>query len=88
MSDLTEDYAAMRKYSRAKKQSNKEFSTSLLDRRGVDYESKNNGIHLVVYNRDEIIDFYPSTGKWIPRGGKAKRGVLNLLKRIEREEEL
>lgn len=85
MSDLADDYRAMREHSREKKLSNKEFSTKLLDKRGVDYESKNNGIHLIVFNGDETIDFYPSTGKWIPRGGKAQRGVMNLLKRMEDE---
>lgn len=79
MSELSETYELMKKISREKKLSNKEFSTVLLDKMGIDYESKNNGIHLVVYNGLELIDFYPSTGKWIPRGKQAQRGVKKLL---------
>jgi len=79
MSDLNEIYSAVREHSREKKLSNKEFSTQLLDKLGIDYESKNNGIHLKIFNDDEVIDFYPSTGLWMV--GKAKkRGVMNMLK--------
>ena len=79
MSELSETYELMKKVSREKKLSNKEFSTVLLDKMGIDYESKNNGIHLIVFNDLETIDFYPSTGKWIPRGKQAQRGVRKLL---------
>ena len=79
MSELSETYELMKEVSREKKLSNKEFSTMLLDKMGVDYESKNDGIHLIVFNSLEFIDFYPSTGKWIPRGKQARRGVKKLL---------
>ena len=79
MSELSKTYELMREISREKKLSNQEFSTKLLDKMGVDYESKNNGIHLIVFNDEDFIDFYPSTGKWIPRGGKASRGVRKML---------
>ena len=83
MSDLSEIYAYMKEVSREKKLSNKMFSTVLLDKVGIDYESKNDGIHLIVYNGKETIDFYPSTGKWIPRGKQAQRGVKRLLDYIQ-----
>ena len=79
MSELSETYELMKKVSREKKLSNKEFSTVLLDKMGIDYDSKNNGVHLIVFNGLETIDFYPSTGKWIPRGKEASRGVKKLL---------
>jgi hypothetical protein len=82
-SDLYEIYKAMKEKSRIKKESNKESSTKLLDTLCIDYESKNNGLHLIVFNENEIIDFWPSTGKFIPRKGKAGRGVFNLIKRIK-----
>ena len=84
--DLSAIYATMREESRKKKQSNLKFSTALLDKVGIDYESKNNDIHLIVCNKDELIDFWPSTGKWIPRGGTANRGVLELIKLIKDKE--
>ena len=82
MSELSQIYEDMRELSRIKKQSNLEFSTSLLDKLSIDYQSKNNGIHLIVVGNNELIDFWPTTGKFIPRGGIADRGVLNLIKRV------
>ena len=79
MSELSETYELIKKVSREKKLSNKEFSTVLLDKMGIDYESKNNGIHLIVFNDLETIDFYPSTGRWLVRGGKTSRGVMKML---------
>ena len=79
MSDLIETYEFMREQSRAKKLKNKEFSTILLDKMGVDYDVFNNGVHLKVYNDDETIDFYPSTGTFMINGVK-KRGVMKMLK--------
>lgn len=84
--DLSAIYATMREESLKKKQSNLKFSTALLDKVGIYYESKNNGIHLIVYNKNELIDFWPSTGKWIPRGGTANRGIFELIKLIKDKE--
>lgn len=81
MNELSEEYALIREIGRQKKLSNMEQSTLLLDRLGIDYESKNNGIHLIVSHDTKIVDFYPSTGKWIVRKvGKSDRGVMNLLR--------
>ena len=80
MSDLIEEYEAMREYSRKKKLANKEFSTLLLDKLGIDYTSHNNGIHLKVMNNTETIDFYPSTGTFLISGKQKQRGVVKMLK--------
>ena len=78
---LTDMYASVRKESRDKRHNNKEFSTTMLDKAGVDYVVKNDGLHLVVFNGDEeIIDFYPTTGRWQIRGGEVSRGIRKLLK--------
>lgn len=71
---------------REKKESNREWSTQHLKDEGIVFESKNNGIHLIVYVPDSElkIDFWPSTGKWIPRDtGDQYRGIRNLIKYIE-----
>jgi len=84
MNYMREDYDAMKAHSKEKKLSNLEKSTKLLLDRNIDFESKNNGIHLVVTDfNGSLIDFYPSTGKWIIRNGKASRGVMNLIRHIE-----
>ena len=79
-SEIAENYKAMREHNKEKKTANMEYSTELLKTIGVPFESKNNGVHLVVQGRDCKIDYWPSTGKFITRNGKQGRGVKNLLK--------
>lgn len=85
MGDMGDIFNADKEYrkarSRTKKLSNLEQSTAMLDDLGIHYESKNNGVHLVV---DCCFDYWPSTGLFIHRQTKAKgRGVRNLLKALE-----
>ncbi len=80
--DLGELYRDWDQSKKEKKQSNLQWSTQhLADQGGVAFQSKNGGVHLIVKGRDETIDFWPSTGKFICRkSGKSGRGVKNLLK--------
>ena len=67
-----------------KKQANMAWSTNHLRELQIGFESKSNGIHLIVECGTEKIDFWPSTGKYIPRvSNKPGRGVRNLVKYIE-----
>lgn len=65
--------------SKQKRESNRVYSTNLLNENGVRFVSKNNGQHLIVDGTHSIIDFWPATGKFIERGGDTGRGVKNLL---------
>lgn len=86
MGDMTEDYRAMDAHSKSKKDDNLIKSTKILDDNAIDYESKNNGIHLIVTSfNGTLIDFWPSTGKWTVRSGSTSRGVQNLIRWIESE---
>jgi hypothetical protein len=77
MSDLGDDMRAFRAYAQAKRRSNTESSTSIIEGSGIPFESKNNGAHLIVAGR---WDYWPSTGLFIDRETKKKgRGVFNLL---------
>lgn len=62
--------------------SNRELSADKLSGLGVQFESKNGGAHLIVKHGGLTVDFWPGTGKYIPRkpGAKHGRGVFNLLK--------
>ena len=82
-SEISEAYKFLKERSKAKKLSNIESSTLMLLDKGYDVEIKNNGVHLIVDWNDKTIDFWPSTGKWIVRGGKTSRGVKGLIKYIE-----
>lgn len=66
-----------------KRASNREKSTKRLEECGVQFESKNNGAHLIVQGSGCLIDFWPGTGKYRIRGGREGRGVFNLLQTIK-----
>jgi hypothetical protein len=60
---------------------NRQSSAEMLAERGIQFETKNMGAHLIVSHDGKVADFWPGTGKYIPRGGgRPGRGVFNLLK--------
>lgn len=81
MGSMREDFRAYDQYSRMKKQANKQFSTNLLIEQGIIFESKNDGLHLVIRTRKGNINFFPSTGLY--NGAVKGRGVYNLLKELK-----
>ncbi len=85
MSDLAEDYRAMREDSQSRREKNRQNSAQFLRDNGIQFVSRNHGAHLII-DAGEIIDFWPGTGKWIyrqkPRLG---RGVKELMKEIKAE---
>lgn len=62
--------------------SNRESSADLLTERGIEFEAKNGGVHLIVKHNEKTADFWPGTGKFIVRGGRQGRGVFNMLQAI------
>lgn len=83
MSEMGEVFGALREMRREKKADNLASSTALLESRGVAFESKNGGVHLIVRGNDLTVDFWPSTGKWIVRGGREGRGVFKLMRIVQ-----
>lgn len=81
--DVGEVFNELKLQRKKKRQSNLEYSTALLQEIGVEFDSKNYGLHLIVNRPSYRIDFWPSTGRWIQRGGKQGRGVKNLIKFLE-----
>ena len=81
MSDIAEIYKALKEHNKEKKQQNKKSSIALLDKIKVQYTTNNDGIHLIVQSGRGIIDFWPTTGKFIARRTKyTGRGVNNMIK--------
>ena len=81
MGDMGEGWDQYKVNRQAKKLSNKEQSIRLLIERKVYFESRNNEVHLIVRHNDFVVDFWPSTGKFIFRNAQINgRGVFNLLK--------
>ena len=59
-------------------------ATAQFDIEGMDYEIKNNGLHIIITDfQGDKIDFYPSTGTWIPREGIKSSGFNNLIRYIK-----
>lgn len=84
MSDMGELFNEWKKLKQEKRQSNLQFSTELLKASGFEFESKNNGVHLIIDTDDGKIDFWPSTGLFQTRwDGRQRRGVKNLIKTLE-----
>lgn len=64
-----------------KRANNRESSAEILFKKGITFECKNNGAHLVVRGSGCVVDFWPGTGLYIVRVSEKKgRGVFNLLK--------
>lgn len=80
MDDIGDYYRGKRQESQIKKADNQKSSTEILIEKNVTFESKNSGNHLIVAGKNGLIDFWPSTGKFIIRGGKSGRGIFNLVK--------
>lgn len=79
MGDMGDDFRAWNEDKKAKKRSNKEFSTEALIEKGVKFTSHNSGSHLKIGD----VDFWPSTGLIMRKGQHLGRGFKKLLKIIE-----
>ena len=69
----------VRESAKEKRTANTLSSTERLTQAGIAFESKNFGSHLVVSSAKGLIDFWPSTGLWIPRGTNHRRGGVSSL---------
>ncbi len=83
MSDLAEDFKAWKEHKQEKRADNRENSANILTAKGISFESKNAGAHLIIKHNQSVMDFWPGTGKYIFRNqSKSDRGVFNLIKQL------
>lgn len=78
-SEIGEMFNALKKERQGKRADNRQSSAVYLQERGIPFESKNGGAHLIVEGRECFIDFWPGTGRWHSRCGKKGFGVRNLV---------
>lgn len=82
--DVGEYFNDLKEIKKAKKESNLESSTRILEQKGIDFDSCNGGVHLIVRRDGKTVDFWPSTGKWIVRKESRKgRGIFKLLRYLQ-----
>lgn len=80
MSEIGEIFAAtkeQRKHdSQKRKANNMVGSEIMLKKNGIEFERKNDGVHLYIEHKGRKADFWPSTGKFNIRGdNRYFRGV-------------
>jgi len=85
MSEIGEIFKATKEHraheSKCRKRNNMNGSMIMLGKNGINYVSKNDGVHLIVSHKGRIADFWPSTGKFNIRGdSRYFRGVRLLIK--------
>lgn len=75
------EQVGLKQESKERRRSSRERSACMLQSLGVEFESKNDGAHLIVTHNGLTIDFWPGTGKFIPRKRNPKhgRGVFQML---------
>jgi len=84
MSDLSEDFTALREYSKEKRAMNREFAVKRLNQESIEFTVHNEGAHFVVNSAKGKIDFWPGTGKFIFRErNMTGRGIFNLIKLVK-----
>lgn len=67
MSEMAEDFNALKKLKQEKRADNRQASAEILKTAGVRFISNNGGAHLIVEAVGHYVDFWPGTGKWITR---------------------
>ncbi len=83
MGDMGEMFRDWDKMKKNKKAGNLIFSKNKLSELGIDFESKNGGVHLVINHNGVVVDFWPSTGKYKFRTRKKYcRGLRKLIKEL------
>jgi hypothetical protein len=70
------------------KEAMRQAAIQKLDEAGIRYDARNDGLHLIIRLIDNsFIDFWPTTGRWTPRGNKSnlktETGINSLLLFIE-----
>jgi len=81
VNETTEMWREHKEAGQKKRLDNKLHATERLTKLGIDFESKNFGVHIIVSNKNGFIDYWPSTGMFIQRfNSKRGRGISSLLK--------
>lgn len=97
-SDMGDMWRAHQQAGQQRRANNRITSPRILATYGVSFTSHNGGGHLIIRHGDAVVDFWPGTGKYVPRtlgtiepGGtltkadsKAGRGVRNLLRMLDK----
>lgn len=80
MGDMGEMYRAWNDDKKERRKRNLPRNVAALEKYGINFDSRNDGYHLVILHEGKLVDFWPSSGKWRARVEKQKGfGVTSLL---------
>ena len=83
MGDMGDVFNEWKKEKQQRRASHRDNAAKELEKYAIYFESKNGGAHLIVEGPSSFIDYWPGTGRWIPRDTKQRQfGLRNLLKYI------
>ncbi len=87
-SEMGDMWRDIKKSRQDKKARNRSYAPDRLSDEGIPFESRNGKTHLIVGEAPDIVDFWPGTGKWIPRSTRrARYGINQLVQYIRRNED-
>ena len=81
--ELGDIYAYMQQTSKVKRGRNRARCLERLIKENINFENKNDRIHIIISEKGLTIDYWPGTGRYKVRNGKTGFGIKNLLKLIK-----
>lgn len=79
--------ASMKQQSQERRANNRNCGAEILRARGIQYDVRNDGAHLIVTHNGITADFWPGTGKYrIRPSGNYKRGVFKLVRDLGKKQ--
>ena len=89
MSEIIEGFKLQRQLRQEEQRNKKQDNTQRLRDEGITFSTKNDGNHLIIIIGQELISFYPSTGKWLVHSQRSKTvyGIESLLDYIKLKKE-
>lgn len=85
MSDASEEYKALRLESQCRRAEHRAHAIAVLTNRGYHFETRNDGVHLIVEAALGKIDYWPGTGLWKCRYGTQQgRGIASVLQHLSK----
>jgi hypothetical protein len=87
MTELEDDFRAFWEYKKKRKEQAylRAKPEQRLAEAGIGFTTHNDGLHLVVDHNEKIVDFWPTTGRWIARKGRKGWGVKGLIEYLDGE---
>lgn len=83
MSEMGDAFREHREYMRGVKEARADEALDILSKSGIAFETLDCGRHLIFRDGNQVVDFWPTTGRWFDRkSGRRGRWVDRLLEHL------